>query len=93
MINDKVSSSEHTLFDLLQTKRRSKTHNYNCHSKKFPLCQSEKFMWHTRLSRVAILQSSVDDTTRDSSNIRVTDTNSYCLRTIDSCLYTLRSCR
>ena len=45
--------SELTLFDLLLKKRRSKTHNYNWHSKKFPLCQSEKFVWHTRLNRVA----------------------------------------
>ena len=31
-------------FIFLHKKRRSKTHNYNCHSKKFPLCQVEKFV-------------------------------------------------
>ena len=57
-------------------KRRSKTHNYYCHSKKFPLCQSEKFVWPIRLSLVAILQSSVDGTILDCNSICVADTNS-----------------
>ena len=52
-----------TLFHLLLKKRRSKTHNYNCHSKKFPLRQSEKFVCHTRLNLV-------DHTTQSCSNTR-----------------------